>query len=316
MVRPPTRRGGGGQKEEKKKYKKKFAPIPNRPLPAMALLLPSQHALSKLHKGDYVPLHLFTNKGICEAEEDGSGDEDLLTLVQLETDKGPTFQTSASVKAKKHKVKGEALSWEDFAEANYRMLNAMRHQDWPEEHLDMVRHFWLALEGQSWRHDPSEYRKCALLLYQGRVRRDWHKTLGTTDTFHLLPLQVERLNDYHQELLDNAYTTKIEAVRTVCNLLAIITTRLTWHNHYPSFATPSPSILPITPLPYHPIPMPHVGTLPMWTTIGTTIGTWDHFINLFWYPTWPKRFFPLHCSAILTTAYVPDLVSSDVTTIH
>jgi putative sterol carrier protein len=198
------------KKEEKKKYKNKFAPIPDRPLLATVLLLLSQHALSKLRKGDYVPLHLFMNKGIREAEEDSSGDENLLTLVQ--TDKGPTFQTSASVKAKKHKVKDKALSQEEFAEANYRMLNAMRQQDWPVKRLDMVRYFWLALEGHSWRHDLSEYHKCTLLLYQGRVRRDWHKTLGTPDAFRLLPLQVGRLNDYHQELLDNVYAAKIEAM--------------------------------------------------------------------------------------------------------
>lgn len=204
------------KKEEKKRYKSKFAPIPNRPLPATALLLPSQYALTKLRKGDYVPLYLFTNKGIREVEEDGSGDEDLLTLVQ--TDKGPTFQTNASAKAKKYKVKDESLSWEEFGEANYRMLNTMRQQDWLAERLDMVRHFWLAIEGHDWRHDPSEYPKRALLLYQGRVRQDWHKTLGTPDAFSLTPLQIGCLNDYHQELLDNAYAAKIEAVRTVCNL--------------------------------------------------------------------------------------------------
>ena len=52
------------KKEEKKKYKNKFTPVPNRPLPATVLLLPSQHALTKLRKGDYVPLYLFTNRGI------------------------------------------------------------------------------------------------------------------------------------------------------------------------------------------------------------------------------------------------------------
>ena len=202
------------KKEEKKKYKNKFALIPDRPLPSTALLLPLQHALTKLRKGDYIPLYLFTNKGIREAEEDGSGDEDLLTLVQ--TDKGPTFQTSVSVKAKKHKIKDEALSWEEFREVNYRMQNAMRQQDWPAERLDMVRLFWPTIESHDWRHDPSEYRKRALLLYQGRVRRDWHKTLGMPDAFCLTPLHVGQLNDYHQELLNNTYATKIEAVRTVC----------------------------------------------------------------------------------------------------
>ncbi|KAF8416240.1 hypothetical protein L210DRAFT_3656716 [Boletus edulis BED1] len=47
---------------------------------------------------------------------------------------GPTFQTSASVK-----VKDESLSWEEFGQANYRMLNAMQQQEWPEDRLKMVR---------------------------------------------------------------------------------------------------------------------------------------------------------------------------------
>ena len=36
--------------------------------------------------------------------------------------------------------------------------------------------------------------------------------LGMTDAFHLLPLNAGRLNDYHQELLDNVYASKIEAI--------------------------------------------------------------------------------------------------------
>ncbi|KIK79782.1 hypothetical protein PAXRUDRAFT_160331 [Paxillus rubicundulus Ve08.2h10] len=54
--------------EEQKKYKNKFVPIPNKPLPAIVLLLPLQHTLNKLHKGDYIPLHYFTNRGIHKVE--------------------------------------------------------------------------------------------------------------------------------------------------------------------------------------------------------------------------------------------------------
>ncbi|KIK79827.1 hypothetical protein PAXRUDRAFT_16119 [Paxillus rubicundulus Ve08.2h10] len=114
------------KQEERKKYKNKFAPIPNRLLPTTSLLLPLQHALNKLCKGEYVPLYFFTNKSIREAEDDGSGDKDLLTLVQM--NKGPTFQTAASVKAKKHKVRDEQLSWEEFSQANYHMIVVMKQQ--------------------------------------------------------------------------------------------------------------------------------------------------------------------------------------------
>lgn len=55
-------------------------------------------------------------------EENGLGDEDLLTLIQ--TDKGPTFQTNALVKAKKYKVKDELSSWEEFG----KVQNAQYHE--------------------------------------------------------------------------------------------------------------------------------------------------------------------------------------------
>ena len=202
------------KQEERKKYKNKFVLIPNKPLLAIALLLPPQHALNKLRKGEYVPLHYFTNKGIWEAEEDTMATEDdILTLVQSEA--RPIFQSAAAVKAKECKVKDEHLTWEEFSQANYRMLNAMRQQDWLEECMIMVQDFWLALESHEWRHDPSKFRKRALLVYQGKICRDWHKTIGTLDSFSLLPLEQERLRTFHQELLDNAYIAKIEYLNTV-----------------------------------------------------------------------------------------------------
>ncbi|KAF8836641.1 hypothetical protein BDN67DRAFT_983784 [Paxillus ammoniavirescens] len=194
-----------------------------RPLPATALLLPPQHALNKLRKGDYVPLHYFTNRGIHEAEEDtASTEDDILTLVQSDT--SPTFQTSASIRVKECKVKDEHLTWEEFSQANYRMLNAMQQQDWPN-----IRDFWLALKGHKWRHNPSEYRKRALLIYQGKIRRDWHKTISTPDSFSLLPLEQEHLMIFHQELLDNVYTSKIEAMNVILFLATYYIFQFFWY---------------------------------------------------------------------------------------
>ena len=38
------------------------------------------------------------------------------------------------------------------------------------------------------------------------------------DAFHLLPLCVDHIQEYHQELLDNAYVVKIDVIQTVCSL--------------------------------------------------------------------------------------------------
>ena len=139
------------RQEERKKHKNKFLPIPNNPLPSHALFIPPQHVLNKLRKGEYVPLYYFTNKGIREAEEEALNlDDDVLTLVHSE--KGPVFPSTAAVKSKDCKVHDEDLSWEEFSEANYCMLKAMRQQDWPNERTNMMRDFWLALEGHDFHH--------------------------------------------------------------------------------------------------------------------------------------------------------------------
>ncbi|KIK75957.1 hypothetical protein PAXRUDRAFT_171211, partial [Paxillus rubicundulus Ve08.2h10] len=77
------------------------------------------------------------------------------------------------------------------------------------------------VEGHEWRHDPSEYRKRALLIYQGKIHMDWHKTISMPDSLSLLPLEQERLRTFHQELLDNAYTSKIEAMNVISQILYI-----------------------------------------------------------------------------------------------
>ncbi|KAI9464837.1 hypothetical protein HD554DRAFT_2315777 [Boletus coccyginus] len=126
------------------------------------------------------------------------------------------------------------------------MLNTMCQQEWPADHLQMIRDFWVTIESHSWRHDPSKYRQRALLVYQGRIRKDWHKTLGTTDGFRLLPLHAGRLNKYHQELLDNAYATKIEAIRS-----NTIGTRACTHAHV-LLTTPVRPASPSVPCPHPP----------------------------------------------------------------
>ena len=202
------------KQEEWKKYKNKFALIPDQLLLSTALLLPSQHTLNKLCKGDYISLYFFINKGLWKADKDGSDDDNPLMLVQM--DKGPTFQSATVAKVKKHRVKDKHLSWEEFSQANYCMLNTMKQQDWPEEWVAMVRDFWIALKLYQWRHNVSDSHKKALLLYQGKVCRGWHKTLSTTEAFHLLPLCMDHLQEYHQEILDNTYVEKIDAIQMVC----------------------------------------------------------------------------------------------------
>ena len=98
------------------------------------------------------------------------------------------------------------------------MLNIMKQQEWPDDRVNIVKDFRVALEthNQHW-HDSSEYHKQALPLYQARICRDWYNTLGTADAFRLLPLHLGCLIEHHQgiETLDNAYAAKISAIPMV-----------------------------------------------------------------------------------------------------
>ena len=204
----------------------------------------------------------------------------------VQTDKGPTFQTSASIRAKKYKVRDEALSWEEFGQANYRMLGAMRQQEWPDDHLKMVRDFWVILETHFWRHNSSKYCRRALLVYQGRVRKDWHKTLGMVDTFRLLPLNASHLNDYHQELLDNAYASKIEAIQVSTSSPPMRIPMLTFSHLSSILPLLLTCIFHISSPPRYLILMPYVGfsSTPIWITIRTQAYATKTYHNAL---TWP-----------------------------
>ncbi|KAI6045476.1 hypothetical protein EDC04DRAFT_2559567 [Pisolithus marmoratus] len=58
-----------GLQEEKKRYCLKHAPIPqDAVILTDPIIIPSQVAVHKLHKGDFIELYYFTNKGLCNVE--------------------------------------------------------------------------------------------------------------------------------------------------------------------------------------------------------------------------------------------------------
>ncbi|KIJ20698.1 hypothetical protein PAXINDRAFT_38932, partial [Paxillus involutus ATCC 200175] len=113
------------RQEERKKYKYKYTPIPNVAVPTETIIIPSAYTMNKLRKGEYCELYYFTNCGLAETENSPpSLDDEALTLVKSENGTH-SFIALASVKAKVSLIKDEDLSWEEFSQANFRMVNAM-----------------------------------------------------------------------------------------------------------------------------------------------------------------------------------------------
>ena len=201
---------------------------------------------------------------------------------------------------KKYKVKDEALSWEEFGQANYRMLGAMHQQEWPDDHLKMVHDFWVALETHFWHHDSSKYCRHALLVYQGRVRKDWDKRLGMADTFHLLPLNTGHLNDYHQELLNNVYVSKIEAIQVSTSSPPACIPMLTFSHLSSILPLLLICVFRISSPPRYPIPMLYMGFFPP-HPYGSPLGH-GHMQQ-------KKKNIPQHARMALTPTLVTHLTS-------
>ncbi|KAI6094490.1 hypothetical protein EDD16DRAFT_1529106 [Pisolithus croceorrhizus] len=120
--------------EERKKYWHKHAPIPqDMVISSDPIIILSPIAIHKLHKGDYVELYYFTNKGLHNTESSMcSTDNDALALLQM-GDGLHSFIPLAAAQAKGTVITDKDLSWEELAEAAHRLTTAIRENEWPED---------------------------------------------------------------------------------------------------------------------------------------------------------------------------------------
>lgn len=133
----------------------------------------------------------------------------------MHLENGPIFQSSAMVKAKDCKVQDKDLLWDEFSEANHQVLKAMHQQDRPEEWIKMVCDFWLIIKGHEFQHGKCKYAKCALLVDQGQVHKQWHQAIGTPDTFSLTPISEYHLMSFQKKLRDTVLNSQIELLKKV-----------------------------------------------------------------------------------------------------
>ncbi|KAI6027163.1 hypothetical protein EDC04DRAFT_2573124 [Pisolithus marmoratus] len=202
--------------EEKKKYCLKHAPISqDMVISTDPIIIPSQVAICKLCKGNFIELYYFTNKGLHNAAlSTQSADDDVLTLLQT-SNSLHSFVPLATAKAKWSVMKDKDLSWEEFSEAAHCLATAMRENNWPKERIDSHIKFWLALESHPWRHGICEISKWALLAYQAQVRHKWHDTLATPHSFNIAHINTTLLTQIRDELVHTACIAKLESLKQV-----------------------------------------------------------------------------------------------------
>ncbi|KIK77792.1 hypothetical protein PAXRUDRAFT_165735 [Paxillus rubicundulus Ve08.2h10] len=222
------------RRKEGKKYKNKYVPIPKTPLSDTLTFTPCHYADAKTHSGDYCPLFYYTNKGHGNNLSLPDLDDGTLALIWSES-RDVVLQAAAEAKAK-HCTPDKDLSWEEFSEANIRMLRDMERHSWEKARIDMVRSFWIEIESYHWRHNINNSNKCALLVFQGRVRQQWHACIGTPAVFSLVPISDQRIIEYCDKIVDNAKSLEIAKLQQVRLILCIVLFFLVTFLMFPSLS--------------------------------------------------------------------------------
>ncbi|KAJ6622036.1 hypothetical protein B0H10DRAFT_1653070, partial [Mycena sp. CBHHK59/15] len=82
------------------------------------------------------------------------------------------LQPLSAFRASKHVVHDENLTWGQFSIAKTRLLSAMEAAGWSATHRTTMAIFFYGLETHPFR--LRKYGEKVLIIYQARVRRDWH----------------------------------------------------------------------------------------------------------------------------------------------
>ena len=210
------------QQEEAEKKKPKLNQFdPRLPIEVWIEPRPSTYALNRLNGLEYVELDYFTVKACKEAatETHRPTNNDAMAITQLGD--SFAFRPVSSLRPSKHVRSDEELSWEEMLEAKNTMLLFMAKSGlWPREHAESLATFFLNLEVHPRRSQTNGKR--ALMVYQGRVRREWFDRLKSDRGFNISIIQNDLLRAYAEELNDTirerdnvARDREIDQVRTL-----------------------------------------------------------------------------------------------------
>jgi hypothetical protein len=189
------------ERQEVEKKKPKMSDFDDRTTVADVLHpRPAQFALNKLESFEYVELWYFTPEGCIDATEDhASVAEDAYGLTKNED--YVALRPLASFRASRNVVQDQNLTWRQLEIGRHTFLDFAAAAKWPIRHLEALGQFWLALEISEYRLRPRGER--ILLIYQARVRREWHDSLKRQQGFNIGKINHALLRKVADEVYDN-----------------------------------------------------------------------------------------------------------------
>jgi hypothetical protein len=181
-------------------------------------LKPSTFAINKLKEVKYIELYCFTPAGCRDhANQRLSTAEEAFGFsygISPESSAGSTL-TLKPVSALTHPGKiipDENLSWEQVRDAKACYLSHVIKASWPPTHIEALMTFFVNLDSHPYSNTPEG--KQALVWYQAHAREDWHRKLGTGDSFNLAILNKTLLADFKKKASELALQNNVAQVST------------------------------------------------------------------------------------------------------
>ena len=170
---------------------------------------PSQYALRRLEEFKYVELWYFTPEGCSDATQlQTTQHDDAFGLTKV--DEFVTLKSISSVKASKNVVADANLSFRQVSMAKNALIPLMTKYQWTEKAINAFAQLFTQLELHPYRQ--RDFGERALIIYQARVRREWHDQLKIGSAFNIGILNEDLLQAVYRELLDKAQIRSLNEV--------------------------------------------------------------------------------------------------------
>ena len=143
---------------------------------------PAQYALRRLEDFDYVELWYFTPEGCADATQlQTTQHNNAFGLTRV--DDLVTLKSIASVKASKNVIPDTDLSFRQISMAKNALIPLMTKYQWTEKAINAFAQLFTQLELHPYRQ--RDFGEWALIIYQARVRREWHDQLKIGAAFNV-----------------------------------------------------------------------------------------------------------------------------------
>jgi len=169
---------------------------------------PSAYALRRLADFDYAELWYFTQEGCADAMHQQTQNEDTFGLTKV--DDVVSFRLVSALKASRNVVQDVDLTWRQMEIAKTTLIQHITKCGWAEKAITALAQFFMNLEVHHYRQRA--YGEHALLVYQARVRRNWHDQLKQGGGFNIAIINDTLLQSIHREIMDKKQAESLDEV--------------------------------------------------------------------------------------------------------